>query len=65
MAFALGLVTSWSFDDHDSSNGCQLGIKSQGKLLVRCRHSPVDSSVPTILPPWVRVPSMPSMLFHL
>ena len=32
MAFALGLVTSWSFDDHDSSNGCQLGIKSQGKL---------------------------------
>ena len=63
MAFALGLVTSWSFDDHDSSNGCQLRIKSQGKLLVRCRHSSVDLPAPTILPPWVRVPSIPSTLF--
>ena len=28
-----------------------------------CRHSSVDSSAPSILPPWVRVPSTPSMLF--
>ena len=27
-----------------------------------CRHSSVDESVPTILPPRVRVPSTPSML---
>ena len=30
-----------------------------------CRHSSVESSAPTILPPRVRVPSMPSTLFHL
>ena len=30
-----------------------------------CRHSSVDSSVPSILPPRVRVPSTPSMLFQL
>ena len=30
-----------------------------------CRHSSVDSSAPTILPPQVRVPSTPSMLFSL
>ena len=29
------------------------------------RHSSVDSSAPTILPPRVQVPSTPSMLFHL
>ena len=28
-----------------------------------CRHSSVDSSVPTILLPQVQVPSTPSMLF--
>ena len=27
-----------------------------------CRHSSVESSAPTILPPWVQVPSTPSML---
>ena len=27
-----------------------------------CRHSSVDSSAPTILPPWVRVPSTPSFI---
>ena len=32
-------------------------IKKEG-----CRHSSVDSSVPNILPPRVRVPSTPSML---
>ena len=30
---------------------------------VGCRHSSVDSSAPSILPPRVRVPSTPSMLF--
>ena len=29
------------------------------------RHSPVDSSAPSILPPQVRVPSTPSMLFSI
>ena len=32
---------------------------------VGCRHSSVDSSVPSILPPWVRVPSTPSMLLWI
>ena len=32
-------------------------------IKVACRHSSVDSSVPSILPPRVRVPSTPSMLF--
>ena len=31
-------------------------------LLLGCRHSLVDSSAPTILLPWVRVPSTPSTL---
>ena len=30
-----------------------------------CRHSSVDSSAPSILPPWVQLPSMPSMLFSI
>ena len=30
-----------------------------------CRHSSVDSSAPTILLPWVQVPSTPFTLFHL
>ena len=29
---------------------------------MRCRYSSVDTSAPTILSPWVRVPSTPSML---
>ena len=31
--------------------------------LLGCRHSSVDSSAPTILPPWVHIPSTPSTLF--
>ena len=31
--------------------------------MVGCRHSSVDSSAPTILPPWARVPRTPYMLF--
>ena len=30
-----------------------------------CRHSSVDSSAPSILPPRVRLPSMPSTLFSI
>ena len=30
-----------------------------------CRHSSVDSSVPTILPPWVQVPSTPCTLLFV
>ena len=30
----------------------------------QCRHSSVDSSAPSILPPQVQVPSTPSMLFQ-
>ena len=33
------------------------------KVYLGCRHSSVDSSAPSILPPRVRLPSMPSMLF--
>ena len=32
-------------------------------LCLGCRHRSVDSSAITILPPWVRIPSRPSMLF--
>ena len=32
------------------------------KHFMGCRHSSVDSSAPTILPPWVRFPSTPTML---
>ena len=32
---------------------------------VGCRHCSVDSSVPSILPPRVRLPSMPSTLFSI
>ena len=30
-----------------------------------CRHSSVDSSVPSILPPWVPIPSTPSPLLSI
>ena len=30
-----------------------------------CHHSSVDSCAPSILPPWVQVPSTPSMLFSI
>ena len=30
-----------------------------------CRHSSVDSSAPTILLPWVRIPSTPSTLYSI
>ena len=43
-----------------------LEAKIQSNLIsLGCCHSSVDSSAPTILPPQVRVPSTPSMLFHL
>ena len=35
-----------------------------GKCL-GCRHSPVDSSAPSILAPWVQVPSTPSKLLSI
>ena len=34
----------------------------QNRSHLVCHHSSVDSSVPSILPPWVRLPSTPSML---
>ena len=35
------------------------------KQAMGCRHGSVDSSVPSILPPRVRVPSTPSMLLSI
>ena len=32
-------------------------------VILGCRHSSVDLSAPSILPRWVRLPSMPSTLF--
>ena len=37
----------------------------QKKCSKGCRHSSVDSSAPSNLPPWVWVPSTPSMLFSI
>ena len=39
-------------------------VKSLGKVIKGCRHSSVDSSAPSILPPWVHVPSTPYTLFQ-
>ena len=36
-------------------------IRLYNKVQKGCHHSSVDSSAPTILPPWVRVPSTPYM----
>ena len=45
---------------------CKIWIEwSLGILKARCRHRSVDLSAPTILPPWVCVPSTQSTLFHL
>ena len=38
---------------------CSIGLKGY-------RHSSVDPSAPTIMPPWVRIPSKSSkLIFHL
>ena len=34
-------------------------------VLMGCHHNSVDSSVPSILPPWVRVPNIPSTLLSI
>ena len=50
------VVYSDLFVSEDSS------IKDKFLILKPGRHCSVDSSAPTILPPWVTVPSTPSML---
>ena len=42
------------------SSGLDISTEENG-----CRHSSVDSSAPSILPPQVQVPSTPSMLFSI
>ena len=39
-------------------------MRNKNELIQVCRVSSVDSSVPTILPPRVRVTSTPSTLYH-
>ena len=46
------ILRSYFYIHYCNSNNWQKG----------CRHSSVDLSVPTILPPWVQIPSTPSML---
>ena len=39
-------------------------VSHQTLFCIGCRHISVDFSAPSILPPWVRVPSTPSMFFQ-
>ena len=42
-----------------------LAKEVRNNIFLGCRHNSVDSSAPSILPPQVRVPSTPSMLFSI
>ena len=43
----------------------KIAKKIRLKSIAGCRHSSVDSSAPSILPPRIRVPSTSSMLFSI
>ena len=55
---------SWRSRPHLERHVLYLGQRwiYKESQLVGCRHSSVDLSAPTILPPWVRFPSTLSML---
>ena len=64
------IVHFWTCWPHSWSpwTRCRNNILAQHNniMLEGCRHSSVDPSAPTILPPRVRIPSTPSkLLFHL
>ena len=42
-----------------------LRVSDELQIVTKCRHSSMDLSAPTILPPWVRVPSTPSTLLSI
>ena len=56
------LTTLFCFSELRSYTLFGPSLVSTEKLILGCRHSSVDSSAPSIMPPRVRLPSTPSML---